>query len=550
MKFGPVPPEEAQGALLAHSLRVEGQTIRKGRTLGPEEVRALRRAGVERVTVLCPGEGDLDENRAAAAVAARLAGRGTSCSAPVNGRVKIYADAPGLAAVDAGRVHEANGAGESLALATVAPFARVARRRVLATLKILPLALSKDEMEEILPRLGPAVSVQPFRPLAVGLLQTRIEGTKDSLLEKTRAVTKARVEALGGSLSTALCCAHHEAAIAGALGELRHRGLDLLLVIGASATVDRRDCVPRGIEGAGGRVERLGMPVDPGHLTLLARCGDLPVLVVPSSARSARRSSFDLLLERLSARVPVDSRSMAALGVGGLGKTLHALRRGARRPPPVAAVVLAAGQSRRMGRVNKLLAPLGGVPMLVRVVDEALASRAGTVYVVTGFDRVRVEAALDGRPVHLVRNRHFDRGMSASITAGLAALPEDVDGALICLGDMPAVSAGILDRIIAAFDPGRGAEICVPTYRGKRGNPVLWSRSFFAEIRGLQGDAGARRLIGEHAGVVREVPLDDASILFDVDSPEVLAQVSGGEGSALLRSAGPSRGPHEGPAPR
>ena len=533
MKFGPLPPDQAQGALLAHSLRVKGATFRKGRALGPEDVQALLRAGVERVTVVQPEAQDLDENRAAASVAARLAGGGVACSNPVNGRVKIYAERPGLAAIDEHRVHEVNAAGESLALATLAPLTRVEHGQVVATLKVLPLSLSKEDMDGLAPHLDSALSVAAFRPLVVGLLQTRTEGTKRSLLEKTRSVTKTRVESLGGSLSTALCCEHHEAAVAEAVMDLRRCDLDLLLVIGASATMDRRDCVPRGIEGAGGVVERLGMPVDPGHLTLLARCPDLPVLVAPGSARSSRRSSFDLLLERFAAGVPVDSHRIAILGVGGLGKTLHAAPGAVpspRHPSNIAALVLAAGQSRRMGRANKLLATVDGAPMVVGVVEQAIASSVCAVHVVTGFDRVRVEAVLADYDVHLVHNPLFDQGMSTSIAAGLSALPGDVEGALICLGDMPAVSSGIMDCIITAFDPRRGAEVCVPTYRGKRGNPVLWSRRIFADIRRVRGDVGARRLMGEHSDVLCEVPIDDSAVLFDVDSPQALARISGREG--------------------
>ena len=273
MKFGPLALDEAEGALLAHSLRVEGVALRKGHSIGPGDVRALHRAGVERVMAVRPEAGDLDENRAALEVAAHLAGAGIGCSAPANGRVKMYAKWPGLAGIEEHRVREVNACGESLALATLAPLARVERRQVVATLKVLPLAVSKEEMEALSAVLAPAVSVRAFRPLEVGLLQTRTGSTRAELLEKTRAVTQARVESLGGVLSTVLHCDHHEAAVADSLVRLRERGLDLLLMIGASASVDRRDCVPRGIENAGGEVASLGLPLDPGHLTLLARCG-------------------------------------------------------------------------------------------------------------------------------------------------------------------------------------------------------------------------------------------------------------------------------------
>ena len=528
MKFACIPPEEAVGALLAHTLRVEGANFRKGRPLTGEDAQALRRAGVDRVMAVRLGGGDLDENSAAAMLAARLAGGGVRCSAPSNGRVKLYAESSGLVRIDEERIHEINALGENAALATLAPMTKVDARQVVATLKVVPLALGSGAVAELRRSFRPTLSVAAFRTLRIGLVQTRFAGTKAALLDKTSAVTKSRVESLGGSVVAELRCAHDEAAVTEVVLRLLRSKIDVLLMIGASATVDRRDCIPRGIEGAGGELLRLGMPVDPGHLTLLARSGDLPILVAPGSARSSRHSSFDLLLQRLAAGMEVQADGITALGVGGLKKILYAVPDAesfVRHPPAVAAVVLAAGCSRRMGTVNKLFAEVGGESMLSRVVQEALASGVCAVYVVTGFERARVEAVLRGCPVHLVHNPCFAEGISTSISAGLDALPDEVAGALICLGDMPAVSADVLDRIIAAFDPRQGSAACVPTYRGKRGNPVLWSRRFFAQIRGIRGDAGARHLIGEHADSVCEVPINDAAILLDADSPHSLARL-------------------------
>ncbi|MGH6953720.1 MAG: nucleotidyltransferase family protein, partial [Alphaproteobacteria bacterium] len=122
-------------------------------------------------------------------------------------------------------------------------------------------------------------------------------------------------------------------------------------------------------------------------------------------------------------------------------------------------------------------------------------------------------------------------GLSGSLTAGLAAVPEDADGALVCLGDMPRVSARDLDRLIDAFNPTEGRAICVPTHHGKRGNPVLFARRFFTEMRAVSGDVGARHLIGEHEDVVAEIGMADEGVLIDVDSPDAL--------TALLRPEPP-----------
>jgi molybdenum cofactor cytidylyltransferase len=105
-----------------------------------------------------------------------------------------------------------------------------------------------------------------------------------------------------------------------------------------------------------------------------------------------------------------------------------------------------------------------------------------------------------------------------------------VDGAIVCLGDMPAVSAGSIDRLIAAYDPVEGRSICVPTYNGKRGNPVLWDRRYFAEMAGIAGDVGARHLIGAHDEAVCEVAMGDSGVLIDLDTPEALAAHLGRRG--------------------
>jgi molybdenum cofactor cytidylyltransferase len=124
-----------------------------------------------------------------------------------------------------------------------------------------------------------------------------------------------------------------------------------------------------------------------------------------------------------------------------------------------------------------------------------------------------------------VHNPNFTDGLSTSVRAGLDAVPAEVDGAVICLGDMPQVRAELIDRLIAAFDPERGALVVVPTIEGKRGNPVVWSRRFFPELTGLEGDVGARHLIGRYTEAVVEVPLADKAALIDVDTPEALSKV-------------------------
>lgn len=190
--------------------------------------------------------------------------------------------------------------------------------------------------------------------------------------------------------------------------------------------------------------------------------------------------------------------------------------------PHIAALVLAAGMSSRMGAANKLLAPVDGVPMVVRAVDAALASRAASVTVVVGHEGDAVAAALAGRAAHIARNPDYARGMSTSLRCGIAAVPETAQAVVVMLGDMPRIGAEHVDRLIAAFDPADPA-IIVPERDGRRGNPVLWPRDLFAAMQAIEGDRGARELIAAHAHRVRRVACDDDGIFFDVDTPADLA---------------------------
>ena len=232
------------------------------------------------------------------------------------------------------------------------------------------------------------------------------------------------------------------------------------------------------------------------------------------------------MLERLVAGIEVTSDDIKAMGAGGL--LMEIATRGQpragtsttepARAPRIAALILAAGQSRRMGKRNKLLAEIDGVPMVAGAVDAALASQASPVVVVTGHEPERVRACLAGRPTRFAHSPDHGEGLSHSLRAGLDALDDDIDGVVVLLGDMPRVTARHIDRLIAAFDPLEGRSLCVPTRDGKRGNPVLFARHLFDEMRRVAGDVGARHLIGAHEDELVEVAMEDDAIFVDVDT--------------------------------
>jgi molybdenum cofactor cytidylyltransferase len=541
VRFGDTPIDEATGAILAHSRRANGISFSKGRRLSAEDVDKLRAAGVSSVVAARLDPDDIHEDKAAEAIARALAGVGIDITAPFTGRCNHFAQEAGVAVIDQERVDALNELDESVTVATLPPFARVTPRQMVATVKIIPYAAPSAAVERALgvakAANQPMVSVAPFRPMRAGLVQTRLPGTRDKVLDKAVSTTGKRLTSLGSALVGERRCDHDAGSIAAALNELKGEGCDIYLVAGASAIVDRHDVVPSGIEQAGGKVIHFGMPVDPGNLLLTAELDGKPVLGLPGCAKSPKYNGFDMVLERLAAGLPVGRAEIVKMGAGGLLAEIPTRPQprddsddeaAPQKAPRVAVVVLAAGRSTRMGGPNKLLQEADGQALVVHAVKAAHASQAVEVVVVLGHmaDQVRpaIEQAVGaGKPMRFVTNPDFADGLSTSVRTGVGALGKDVDAAIVQLGDMPGVSAALLDRLMAAFSPVEGRSICVPTVGGKRGNPVLWDRRFFAEMAKVSGDTGAKHLIGEHADLVCEVEMAGDAATTDIDTPEALA---------------------------
>jgi molybdenum cofactor cytidylyltransferase len=541
MRFGEVAVPEAEGAILAHSLKLGTTALKKGRVLSRADVDVIGSSGLSAITVARLDPGDVGEDEAAARIAAAAIGPSVSAAPAFTGRVNLHAEVRGVFVVDRERVDQLNLVDEAITLGTLPPFTVVEPRQMVATIKIIPFAAPEAAIHDCARAAitgGPLLQVAQFRPLAVGLLQTRLPGLKESILDKTRQVTEARLAALGCHLALEERCDHATVELASRIRNAIGRGIDLLLVHGASAILDRRDVIPAAIAAAGGRIDHFGMPVDPGNLLLVGHVAERAVLGLPGCARSPKVNGFDWVLERLVARLPVGPAEIMRMGTGGLLAEIPSrpLPRAEAKPeaekkaakvvgPRIGAVLLAAGRSTRMGGANKLLSEIEGVPMVARVAQRLLASRARPIIAVLGNQAEAVDTALGKLPVERVRNPDFADGLSTSLKRGIVALPPDLDGALICLGDMPLISGRHIDRLIAGFNPLEGRAIIVPTRHGKRGNPVLWSKRFFPEMAELAGDVGAKHLIGGHAELVAEVEMDDDAILVDIDTPEALEAV-------------------------
>jgi molybdenum cofactor cytidylyltransferase len=533
MKFGAVPVGEAIGATAVHSIRQGDLVLKKGTLIGPAEVAALKAAGVKEITVARLDAGDVSEDQAAADIASAIKGSGARADHAFTGRCNLFAEQAGVLVVGKDVIDGLNRIDEAITVATLPAYKPVVEGEMIATVKIIPFAVSgraRDAALALAGRGGKIIRVAPYKVRKIGIVSTLLPGLSPKVIEKTLKITTARIAPAGASIVAEKRVPHEQMALSRAIDDVLKAGAELAIVFGASAIADRRDVIPAAIEAVGGEIEHFGMPVDPGNLMLIGNIRGQAVLGAPGCARSPKENGFDWILMRLLAGLPVTRADITGMGVGGL------LMEIVTRPQPreertpeagrrVAAVVLAAGRSTRMGAINKMLAEIGGKPLVRIAVEQAIASRAKPVIVVTGHQHEKVEAALKDLPVRLVRNPDYAEGLGTSLKTGIAAVPENADGAIVCLGDMPQVDAALIDRLVGAFDPERGALVIVPSIIGRRGNPVVWSRRFFHDLMSIQGDIGARHLIGAYAEAVVEIPVVGAAALIDVDTPESLSAV-------------------------
>lgn len=545
MKFGAVSTDNALGAVLAHSLSAGGLRLKKGRVLDAADVDALRAAGIAEVIAAQLEPGDVGEDEAARCLAEALNADHVRAGAAATGRVNLFAECNGLFLADASKVDRFNRIDPAITLATIADHQQVAAGDMVATIKIIPLAVDGASLEQATGAIAlpETMSVRPFSSARVGLLATELPTLKPSVMDKTARLLQERLNASDSALIDEIRIPHNPEAVGEAISALKDKS-DMIIAFGASAIVDGDDVIPAGIRLAGGIVDHVGMPVDPGNLLVLAHIGDVPVIGAPGCARSPKENGFDWILARLLAGERPGSDVIMAMGVGGLLKEIPSRPQPRLAPKPTQEealpldiVVLAAGQASRMGASlggadevatppHKLLAEFDGVPLIRRSCETAIGSKASAVHVVTGFRGAEMAEALAGLNVSLVDNPDYGEGMASSLRRGVSATGPGATGVLVMLADMPAITSQHLDALIDAFREA-GGNVVVRAASGQvRGNPVILPRETFEAVMRLEGDVGARQIIASAGLAVIDVDIGDAA-LVDVDTRQAVLDAGG-----------------------
>jgi molybdenum cofactor cytidylyltransferase len=543
VRFGPIPTSEAGGAILAHSQPLASGKLGKGHRLQAGDLARLQAEGVMTVIACRLEPGDLMEDEAADRLSAVIDLHGLTRSPASTGRVNFYASANGLFRANKTLVDCFNAVDPAITLACLADRRDVRAGDLVATVKIIPLAVAGAHVAEAAAILQDSIAFQvaPYRRHRVHLVATHLPSLKPSVMDKTTRVLEARLLPSQSRLASEHRVPHRAEAVADAIrASLNDRaaaedGPPLIVVFGASAVADADDVIPSAIRLAGGVVDQVGLPVDPGNLLVLGHVGDVPVIGAPGCARSQKENGFDWVLNGILAGQPPDRMEMAGWGVGGLLMEIPSRplpRQSATKnvdPAALGLVVLAAGRASRMGEGgrHKLLAEFEGEPLVRRSVRQAIEAGVGAVTVITGHRSGEVADVLTGLDVEVLENPDFLTGMASSLKAGLAAVEaKGLPGMMVLLADMPNVSGADIAALARAYVKSGGKAIVRAVSDGQRGNPVILPAATFEALKALEGDIGARPVIESSGLTVIDVEIGAAARL-DVDTPEAILAAGG-----------------------
>lgn len=545
MKYATFELAEAEGVVLAHSIRLAAGKLPKGRRLTAGDIARLAEEGISSVVAVRLDAGDIVEDEAARTIAAAIAPDRLRFSEAATGRVNIYAGVNGLFVADKTVVDAVNRIDPAITLACLADHVAVREGDMVATVKIIPLAVAGEHLAKAVSLLSASrpFEIKAFRPHSVTLIATEQPSLKTSVMDKTARLLEQRLAQSGSRIINELRIPHSADRLTEALQGLALEGLDerapnqqvMVIIFGASAVADTEDVIPAAIRCAGGVVEQVGMPVDPGNLLVLGRIGKVAIIGAPGCARSPKENGFDWVLQRLMAGETPSSFDITGMGVGGL------LMEIASRPRPreaagekvrelrVGALMLAAGQARRMGKdgFHKLLAEFDGEPLVRRSARMLKGASVSKVVAITGHRRTEIEAALDGVDIQTRFNPDYASGMASSLAVGFST-PElaGMDGILVMLADMPGVTATHVDMLAEAFRKAGGGVVVRSVSDGKRGNPIILPRPVYDAVLKLEGDVGARAIVESSGLAVIDVDIGPAAHL-DVDTPEAIAAAGG-----------------------
>ena len=531
MKIEHLDPKESKGSILAQSYNLSERKLSKGTLVSKAIVELLNKENIKTILCAVPHENDMDEDAAAEAISNAIDRNRLFAEEASTGRVNFRTPALGVVRYNRELIKKINLVDESIAFSIVEHNQLLAKNDLIATLKIIPFFVSKIYVERVVALLSKheIFKIHRLEEKKVGFIQTYYAWQKRSIFKATSNVTRSRLDALGCLLEKETLIPHDHESLCSEIKSSLDSGAQVLLISGASAITDRSDYIPKAILSVGGEIIQYGLAVDPGNLLLIGQIGNTTIIGMPGCARSPKLNGFDWVLQLLMANIPITKEELADMGAGGLLMEIasrplpRALSKSVnKREKRIMGVILAAGNSTRMGKDNKLLRNVGEASLIRNTAVEMLNSDVDSCSIVLGYQSDKVAEVIKDLNIDLILNPFWQEGQASSLKAALNTLDDTYSDLLIMLGDLPGVKSRHINRVIEEhlLTNNRRSKITIPSFNGKKGNPVIWGRSFFPDLSNLEGDVGGRALFNHHPAAINLLDMDDPAVVTDTDTPE------------------------------
>jgi molybdenum cofactor cytidylyltransferase len=526
MFFGNIKVQDSLNCILAHTIVINNNKINKGTIITKKHKKFFIDNDIKNIVGARLSKNDFHEDDAANIVANKFRNSDLALEKAYTGRANILANKSGLLIIDEQKINQFNKISDNITIATLNNNSNVKKGEMIATIKIISFAVQEKFINLIKKSyLKKSLSIHSYinKKCALILTHHNKENIKLNAISEKRI--KSRLKNLNCNLDLISKCEHDSIIISKKINSLLKKNVNLILILGSSAIVDIKDKIPEAIKISNGSIIRFGMPVDPGNLLLLGNINKTSIIGLPGCARSPSLNGFDLVLEKVISGNNISKQDISNMGVGGLLKTLNKRNVEEKKSKNynITNIILAAGQSKRMEETNKLLIKIGKKTMIDKIVDTSLKSSASDTIVVLGFESERVKESLSNKKILTINNKDYNKGQSTSLQCGISGLSEDCDAAVILLADMPNINYQLINKLIENYDPDSNNSIIIPTFNGKKGNPILIDREFFPDILSIKGDKGAKDIINANKNSIKKIPHKDSSVLNDIDTKKDLS---------------------------
>ena len=535
MKYGEFKINQSEGVILCSDIALGGFFLPKGHKITQEDIALFKGFDIYSVFGVLFEDGDVDFRTAQQQIAAQICGSGLGYANDSGGICQIVAAYDGVFTVDDVRLDKFNGFNDNIVLNVIKSYTAVKSGDIVAELEIIPPLITEKDVDDMMFRLSGndnLLSVSKTNEKKAVLLYPHLLNDEAENKHFTSVVMKL-VTNLGDAglvFEREVNSRYNKDAVADSLFDAYTLGADVVFVLSPLKSIGRNDIIASAVNAAVDEIVNFSVPVVSASELILAQKNNTKVIVVPFAYDLVDSSEIDRLMKRaifseylseamfvrkhsgyitsgLVADEQMNKHLIMPKGQSSAGKA------------DIGIVVLAAGQGRRAG-LNKLMTEgKDGLPLFLRAVNAAIASKARPVFVVTGYRHEELEEWLDKLDVNVLYNPAYASGIRTSIAMGLKSVPSSCDGAILLPADMPNIEAADLNKLIAKFDKTSDKQVCLLAHKGVKSNPVLWSKSLYDQADIVPENAAMRAVFVEHADYTKVTEIKDAKKLRDVNFP-------------------------------